>query len=211
MSLATVQLGSFSDVSAASACVIITCLQTLSGGYLNGQLPPGFDKRLTMDRNICKEMVRICRMASETAVLLGSPFNAAVLSRYETKLQTLSIQLPRLQRRLPAPHAELGSDSHEPATAALLLGDLECTAGSASAARRDSGSPLAADSANDALLSDNQPWAADSARAALGHGDYDCVAGPASAALLYGESECSNYAVGVDFFGLDDCQSHLNS
>ena len=72
-------------------------------------------------------------------------------------------------------------------------------------------SPLAADSAKYALLYDDQPWAADSASAALGHGDYDCVAGPASAALLYNESECSNYAAGVDFFWLDDCQSHPDS
>jgi len=42
-------------------------------------------------------------------------------------------------------------------------------------------------------------------------GDYDCVAGTASAALFCSESECSNYAAGVDFFGLNDCQSYLHS
>jgi len=128
MSLAAFHLGSFSDVSAASACVIFTRLQTLNGVYLNGQLPPGFVKRVSMDRNFCKEMVRICLMASATAILLGSLFDAAVLSRYETNLQSLSIQQPHLQRRLPAPRAELDFDSHEPATAALLHGDLGCTA-----------------------------------------------------------------------------------
>ena len=211
MSLAAVQLGSFSNVSAASAYVIFTRLRTLNGVYLNGQLPPGFVQRLTIDRNLCKEMVRICRMASETAILLGSPFDAAVLSRYETNLQSLSIQQPRPQRRLPATRAQPDPESHEPATAALLHGDLESSAGSASAALQDSSSHLPADSANDALLYDDHPWAADSVSAALGHGDYDSVAGPASTALLYDEPECSNDAAGVDFFVFDSGQSPPDS
>ena len=159
-----------------------------------------------MDRKLCKEMVHICHMASETMSPLGSPLRRSN-PRNETKLQALSIQQPRLKRRLPA----ADSDSHEPDTTAFFHGDLECTAGSASAALQDSGSPLAADSAIYALLYDDQPWAADSACAALDHGDYDCVAGTASAALLCSESECSNYAAGVDFFGLNDCQSYLHS
>jgi len=132
MSLAAVQLGSFSTVSAASACVIFSRLRTLNGVYLNGQLPPGFVQRLTMDRNLCKEMVRICCMASETAILLGSPFDAAVLSRYEqncspypfSSLVSNDVFRPLVQSP--------DSDSHEPASAALLHGD--CTAGSPSAA-----------------------------------------------------------------------------
>jgi len=99
-----------------------------------------------------------------------------------------------------------------PGTAALLHGNLKITAGSASAAPRNSGSHLAADSTNEALLYDDQPWAADSASAAGGHGDYDTVAVPASAAaLLYGRPESSHDAAGVDCFVFDDSQSSPDS
>jgi len=165
---------------------------------LNGQLPPRFVKRLTMDRNLCKEMVRICLMASETASLLDSFFDAAVLSRYETKC-SLSIQLlvskdvfrPIVQTLTPIatsrpPQPCFTATSSIPMAPRQLL----CKVAVGPWLRTP---PTMLFS----LCLDDQPWAADFASAALDHSDYDCVAGPASAALLYGESECSDYVAGL--------------
>ena len=138
-----------------------------------------------MDRNLCKEMVCYCRMASEAAILLSSLIRTQH-SSHATKqncsdypfsiLVSNDVFRPLVQSLTsiatsPPPQPCFVATSIVPLAPRQVLSKIAT-------------SPLAADSAKDALVYDDQPWAADSASAALGHGDYDCVAGPASAALL---------------------------
>lgn len=133
------------------------------------------------------EMVRICRMASETANYLDSPFDAAVLARYEAKLRSLPLrQLPR--QRHPA--AVPADDIHEPASVALLESDYDGTVGPAA----------------DALLHDGHGGSYLSATAALHYDPFEDSSGSADAALFDAGFDNGYDTTFADFFSLDDSQ-----
>jgi len=54
--------------------------------------------KLRMNRSLCAEMVRICRIAKRTMTVLGGRFDKKILARYETKLQSLNSTAPQQQR-----------------------------------------------------------------------------------------------------------------